>query len=276
MEVTKDAEIVEPEKALEQFQQEFDPLVVRARALAVAIKDPASRAEAVDFVLAVEERAAKHIGPLDKARDLQYKAWKAIVNLVNEVGTRRDAVKKTVSAAISAYDLDVERQQRIAEEARLAEIRRLEAEAHKKAEAEAAARAEQSRKEEEARIAHAAEAERLGNAAAPLILETPTPVAPVQPPPMAAPVPAVAAVAPVQPKDDRTTSSDVWGFTQTDFLSVVKAVAAGLAPLSYLCLAETAVRKDVKKLKDKFSCPGIKAQPERRTSFYGNGRGTGE
>ena len=67
--------------------------------------------------------------------------------------------------------------------------------------------------------------------------------------------------------DPKTISKDVWVCEIIDLMALVKAVAAGIAPIEYLEAKMPEIRKDVKRLKDEYACPGVRAWKERETAF---------
>ena len=241
---------------------------VVATAKSVIVSDPASRQIAVDGgkdMLRREKLVREKMDPLcDSAQAVADGLKKMRDGLL---GGPKEA-KGIYANKISVYDVEEKRKARIVEEARLAEVRRYEEERKK---AEDSARAAALKSEEDARIAHAAEAERLGNSAAPLIVETPTAVAPLHP---VAPAP-VAYVAPVEaPEQSGSIGKEQWVYHVDDLMALMRAVVEGKAPVGLIVsekkqadFRSAGLRTYITRTATEYPLPGVRAWKEYRTSF---------
>jgi hypothetical protein len=168
--------------------------------------------------------------------------------------------------------------QAVEEENRRAEQRRVEEEARKAREAEEAGiaaerrelEAEQKRLLDAARAAQesgdleaAADAAQLAQEAASASADLTAEAQVVQfaPPPVAA--------LPVVPKIAGVSTAKRWKFEVSSLMELVQAVAAGKAPISYLCADEKAIRGVVNSLKENTAIPGVRVWPENSLSARG-------
>lgn len=166
--------------------------------------------------------------------------------------------ERLVRGRCATYEQAVEDQRKAAEAAARREQERLEAEER------ARVAAEQKRLQaeaEERRLAEAAKAEEAGDkATAERLISAPVVVPAVAPRPVFVPPPSIAA-----PKAEGYSSRDAWSAEVTNLMALVKAVAAGKAPLSYLKADEVALNGVARALKNAMNVPGVKAV-QRRTS----------
>ena len=230
---------------------------IAARIPLIAIMDAES------FRLAVEDRAEikRRLARIDELMqpicDTAYKAWKTAVAKRDGLKTPFVEADKAYSRAMGVWEQEQERQRRVAEEAAHRERERLEAEERARVAAE---QARLQREAEDRQLADAAAAEQRGDAetAARLI------AAPVEVPTVAA-RPIFVPVAPVAPAPAAAGVSfrDTWTAVVDDFSALVKAVAAGQAPITVLQANQTALNGLARALKGALNVPGVRAVNER-------------
>lgn len=296
------AELVESE-----IKADMEDYLAKAQEIADRVKDPEGRAEAVEVgvrlktkLLMLESKREKYYGPA-------YRLAESLRELFDPRIRTAKALIKLLGSAISSYDLEVERKERIAREElerkrreeqaayekalreREAEIKRqeeaLKAEIAAKKKAEDDLRLERERKikqEEDARIAQAEEAKKQGNLdRVDHILEKTTAIAPEQPrieavappaPPRALPPPppppAPAPLPPVVAKrPDENTSKMETWKFSVDNLYALVKAVAENRAPIEYLEASSVIGKDLRKLKDEFKCDGVRTWKERTTSF---------
>jgi len=144
-----------PTGAIEaEIRQKLGDVLSEGTELVGNVKDAPARARAVDFGLIIQAK----IKAIKSKREEKYAPLaRAVENLREMFDTpikHLEALKKGLSAAISAHDVDVERQQRIERERREAEARRQQEEYERQRReweaAEAKRKAEEERKRREA------------------------------------------------------------------------------------------------------------------------------
>ncbi len=276
-------------------------VVEKARELSAAVKDDASREIAVKY----GSDLAGKVKFIKAARVMRYEPLKKACDSVREFFD--DPLKRikiamdTLSAGVTAYDIEIKRKERIAQEALEAEARRRQEEyERKKREYEAnvarqkaeddrrererlasleAERRAKIKAEEDARLAHAEEAKAQGNEgkvdailaqATPIAApapaaepEKPRPILPPSPPP---PAPAPAAIIAKRP-DPAVVAVVRWPWDLTDIKALARAVAESRAPAEYLTANRAPITTDVTRLKNGFACDGLRAYPQSKTSF---------
>jgi hypothetical protein len=189
--------------------------------------------------------------------DASYKAWKTAV-------AKRDGLKapfleadKAYARAMGAYEVEQERIRRDAELAAQRERERLEREERERVAAEERRLQAEA---EERQLAAAAEAEARGD------METAERIAsaPIETP-VVAPRPVFVPVAPVAPKPTASGISfrDNWSAEVINPMALIKAVAAGLQPVTLLLPNMPALNGLARSLREAMNVPGVKANNER-------------
>ena len=276
--LTTDTSVIERD-----IQQEIGNSIEEAGILAINIKNNTGRAEAVMFGSSIQSKINRLKAKREDIVPPLRKAYEKIRDFFDEAVRPLEAAKKALAQAVSVYDIEMERKQRIEQEKIEAENRRKqeEYENRKKAwELEQIREREAKIKEEEnTRLAHAEEAQIQGNVhKVDSILDKTTAIAPNapqmpriepealkgtnMPPPM---IPPIIAKKP----DENTISRDIWKFDIENIIDLAKAVIENKAPIEYLLANESTISKDIRRLKNEFRCPGIKIWKERSTSFRG-------
>jgi len=202
------------------------------------------------------------VNPLNQVKD-------AVQALFNPIKLRIDNSRRHVEGLIDAYEQEQERK-RLAEEERLRKIAEAEEARQRKIkeeqerawrEKEAKARAEQERLEAEIRKAKnekakveaeaaAAKAKAEAEKAARIAEERRQQAEEVQ---VIAPV-----VAPTLQKVENTSTRENWSAEVVDLMALVKAVAEGKAPLTWLKVDQVAINKQATATKNSLQFPGIK------------------
>ena len=206
-------------------------LTIPEQADAVKIVDADSYVKASGLWQDIRALRAKVKESFDPIIQKAHAAHRAALDSKAKVDAPLEVAEKTVKKAMNAWD---EEQERIRQE----EQRRLQEEARKR--------------EEEARLAAAIEAEQAGaKEEAEQILEEPVYVAPVV----------------VQKQTPKVQGGPVfrtvWKHQVTDLMALVKAVAAGHAPLTAIQANDVFLGQQARSLKDALRIPGVKAYSER-------------
>ncbi len=206
-------------------------LTIPEQANAVKIVDADSYVKASGLWQDIRALRAKVKESFDPIIQKAHAAHRAALDSKAKVDAPLEVAEKTVKKAMNAWD---EEQERIRQE----EQRRLQEEARKR--------------EEEARLAAAIEAEQAGaKEEAEQILEEPVYVAPVV----------------VQKQTPKVQGGPVfrtvWKHQVTDLMALVKAVAAGHAPLTAIQANDVFLGQQARSLKDALRIPGVKAYSER-------------
>lgn len=206
-------------------------LTIPEQANAVKIVDADSYVKASGLWQDIRALRAKVKESFDPIIQKAHAAHRAALDSKAKVDAPLEVAEKTVKKAMNAWD---EEQERIRQE----EQRRLQEEARKR--------------EEEARLAAAIEAEQAGaKEEAEQILEEPVYVAPVV----------------VQKQTPKVQGGPVfrtvWKHQVTDLIALVKAVAAGHAPLTAIQANDVFLGQQARSLKDALRIPGVKAYSER-------------
>ena len=201
---------------------------------ALVITDAASFERAGGMLLAIKgflARVAALFDPIDRA---QIESRKVTI-----------AQRKALEAPALALEATV-KSRMVAHEQEQARIRR---------EAEAIAEKERVRLEEEARLQAALEAEARGDVqVAENILEAPHPPTPVFTPP---------ALVPAAPKAEGVSFRDSYRAEVTDLALLVKAVAAGEAPIAALLPNLPMLNQMARAMKEELRIPGVRVIAER-------------
>lgn len=215
------------EKAL-VLQKELTPIMISANAVVVA--DAATydiAGQTCKELTALEKRIQKY---WEEDIDRAYQSHRSLTRkrdeMLKPVSERKVLLKRQMGVWEDEQERVRRETQRVADEA-----------ARKMAEEQALAEAE----------AH----ERAGDsAAAAAVLEQP-----MQPPPVA--------VRSAVPKGYGTFTRKIWRAEIVDLMALVKAVAAGKAPLQALEANMVFLNNQARVMNDSFSCPGVKAVASR-------------
>jgi hypothetical protein len=233
-----------------RFERESREMVATVQGLAVT--DAESYAAAGEWIKAVTEfmrRVNEFAGPIVKAT---HDAHKVAVHQRDQLLKPAEGAKRILGTRMAEYD---EAQRRAAREA--AEAARREQE-RREAEARAAALAEEARlrkEAEDARVAEAARMEQAGDqVGAVKLLEQPVEAPVVVPAPVFAPAPPVAA----PPKVEGVSYVETWSGEVADLALLVKAVAAGEAPITLLQANTAALNALARSMKGQMTIPGVK------------------
>lgn len=206
-------------------------LTIPEQAGAVKIIDSDTYLRAAGLWSDIRELRGKVSESFDPIIKKAHEAHKEALKRKADVDAPLADAEKKVKGAMNVYDAEQEA-------IRQAEQRRLQEEARKR--------------EEEARLAAAIEAEQAGaKEEAEEILAAPTYVAPV-----------------VVPKATPKVSGGPvfqtrWKHQVTDLMALVKAVAAGQAPLTAIQANDVFLGQQARSLKDALRIPGVKAYSER-------------
>ncbi len=214
----------------DRVEAEVHELTIRSQALEVI--DAASYETAGEFLRGLKGYEQNVRDLLDEAIQQAHATHKTLTGKRKVLLDPAKAAEKLVKVKMATWVR--------AEEAKAAEAARI---------AEAAAQAEAKRQAEEEQLAAAAEAEANGDLAeAEAILceePTPAPVAPIAPKPAA-------------PKVSGVSIRKVWKAQVTDLLELVKAVAAGTAPITLLKADPAALNSYAKSWKEQAALPGVR------------------
>lgn len=211
-----------PEAEVQEIRGEAAKLVDYANALVVT--DEATYQESMEFAKACTKSIRTIEERFEPAKTSAHKAWKAICEMITDLTKPRTQAKTLAEAKASKWYRDENaRRAREAEELRQAEVKR----------------------QEEERLALAATLAKGGaTAAADAVLDEPVVVATPKPVPITV---------------DNTTMRECWDIEVADLMALVKAVAEGKAPITYLVANESALRQSAKALKKMFNVPGVRA-----------------
>lgn len=161
------------------------------------------------------------------AKAKSYEAYQAALRLHDDLIKELDGARKELKQKCIGFDTEQERLRR-------EEQRRLEEEARKQAE------------DEQISAAIAAEAEG-DTASAQAIIDEPVYVPPVSVP-----------KAPVQPSR-LTAGRSVWSAEVLNLMELVKAVATGTAPITFILANEVALNQTARAMKSAMKVPGVRA-----------------
>ena len=270
--MSTDEALIVAEKQTTEIEERIRPQVSEVVATANKLVAALQELQTPEARLAVEvhaqdalrrEKAIKaEFEPGVKAAKDLYDFWKSKLDLALAPLV---AAKRIDTTGLSVFDEEQKRKRKFAEEARLAEVRKQQEQYAVDLKAAQDLRIKQ---EQEARLAHAAEAERLGNGAADLILETVTSSVPFVPPP-----PPMAFVP--EPEPEKTGGSigrDLWKYRIADLRLFVKTVA-DRGDLRLLMTEKEMsdfrsgeLKELVEKTKSETPYPGVEAWSERSTA----------
>lgn len=171
-----------------------------------------------------------------------------------------EAVKRALGRGMDAWDREQTRLVQEAERERREEQERLQREENERAAAERRRLEEEAQRRAEE---DAAEAERDGDPerADRILIE---PVLIELPPPRVVFVPPASVAAP--PRIEGVGFRPNWKAEVTDLMALVKAVAAGEQPLTYLLPNDVALNGVARALKEHMRVPGVEAKNDRSTS----------
>lgn len=221
--------------ALTRARREYSQLQVDAAELAVSDRESFDLADAfLGAVKAYRKRIADWINPVIGA---WHAGHKASVALRESLDGPAATLETTLKRRLGDYEQEQQRKLRAAE---------------------AAAAVERQRLEDEARLQAALAADAAGDAQqAEAILTAPAP-----PMPVVAPPPAPVEIPRAQGLSFRTTySAEV-----TDLGALIRAVAAGQAPIAYLQANLPALNGAARAHKEVFSVPGVRLVTERTSA----------
>ena len=238
------------ERGRRALQREFSQVIVAAKELTkVDSQDDAEKASQFGRLLQVGQKETE---AYFKSIKLQIDAIKAPVLAAEKVDVLAIEIeKKRIGILLTTYNEKVERERQ--EEERKA---REAYEAQQKKERE-----EQERIAREEQLARAIEAEEAGDLEqANAVLEEEV----VVPEPVSAPV-VIQAASPA--KVAGTVGSTKYGAKVTNLMELVKAVAAGKAPIQALEANLTFIGQQARSFKEGFNLPGCELTKEKATSF---------
>lgn len=214
------------------------------------------------FLQGVEMRRTvkAYLGKVAEVFDPIIKAAHAAHKTAVEQKKRLEApaveAERLLNQTLVAYEQEQAHLRREAEAAAQRECKRKEAEARAQAAAEVKRLQEFA---EEERLQHALEAEARGDAVmAERLLEEPLPVVEAPPVVVFMPPPAVDV-----PKADGLSFRDAWRAEVEDLALLVKAVAAGEAPLTVILPNQPALNQMARALKGALALAGVRAVCER-------------
>jgi hypothetical protein len=241
----------------DQLANEGEALVGTVQDLVVIDAESFGRAgEMLRTVKAYLRRVAEVFDPIVETA---YRAHRTAVEQRKGVEQYALTAERVLKDRMATYEQAEARKRREAEEAARREQERLEAEER------ARVAAEQRRLEEEAeeqRLAEALAAEQAGDTArAQALIEAPVDVPTVTPRPVfvappPAPAPAVAGV----------SFRDQWSAEVVSLIDLVRAVAAGRAPITYVKADEVALNQMARALKGAMNVPGVRVTSRRVTA----------
>jgi ATPase subunit of ABC transporter with duplicated ATPase domains len=240
------------------LEQEAASLTTEATALAVI--DAGSFERASEFLKAVATYIKRVGDVLDPIVDAAHQAHKIAVRQRDALLGPAKSAKVVLGGRMEAWEQEQARLRREAEERAQRERERLEREAREQAEAEQRrlqAEAETRRLEEAAALEEAGDRE-----GAERLVAAPVPVATIAPAPVFAPRPMVAA----PPKVEGVAFRSDWKAEVTDLAALVRAVAAGQAPITLLQANQVALNGMARALKGALNLPGVKAVESRIAS----------
>lgn len=210
----------------------------------------------------LEEKRKTIVDPLNKVKE-------AVQALFNPVKMRIDNSRRHVESLIDAYELEQERirqekEEKLRREAKAEEDRQRKVkedqerawrEKQEKAEAdqrrlEAEAAKTKNAKEKSEKEAAAAKAKEEADKAAAKAEERRQEAEAVQ---VVAPI-----VAPTVQKVDNTSTRENWSAEVVDMMALVKAVAAGKAPINWLKVDQVAINKQATATRNSLQFPGLK------------------
>lgn len=205
---------------------------------AFTIVDQAGYEYVVEIVKKVKDRRKMWSNMIKPVKEAARAAWQKVIDLEKEVDTPLSVIENEVcKPKLVAWEQEQERKRR-AEQERIAK--------------------ELKRQEEEAKLAVAVELEAGGNqAAADLVLETPS-VAP------AIELPKTTAVKGISYRD-------IYSAVVTDKLAFVLAVAAGKIPLEAVSENGSFLNNQAKAFKGALAYPGVEVKVTRVAAVGGNG-----
>lgn len=211
---------------------EQEAATLAARATAIQVVDAPSYEAAAGELLGVTAYLKRVDDLCDGAIEAGHQAHKAALAVKAKLTGPAQAFQRATKMAMATWQQ--------AEQARLDAAAR-------------AAEAEQRRLEEDARVAEAAQLEQAGDGeTAVAVLATPAFVPPVIAPRAA-------------PKVAGVTTHQVWKAVCSDLLTLVRAIAAGKAPLNLVQANQPAINAQVRLTKGDTNVPGLKAWPEIQT-----------
>lgn len=205
------------------------------RAQALAVVDAATCEAAGELLRDIKTLREEIAASTDPVIEAAHKAHKAALAQRKQLEAPLVQAEGTIKGRLAAYVTEQERLRRIVEAQAAAEARRIE-EDRRLVEAEALAAA-----------GEAAEAE--------AVLDAPMPA----PPPPRARVPKVEGVA----------TREVWSAQVTNLMQLVKAIAAGQAPLALVLPNEPALHGQARSLKAQMQIPGVRAVCQRVVAARG-------
>ncbi len=242
-----------------QLEQQGGALAQTVEALTVTT--PETFVEAGDLLktIAVYVKQVEEVmGPIVSAN---HKAWQTVLQQRAKLLQPAENAKRLLGRRMADYEAEVRRQHEEAGRQRRLEQERLEAaERQRVTEEQRRLKAEA----EERALAEATVAEAAGDRdLAERIVATPTVVTP--PAPRAVFVPPATTTAP-PPKVEGVAFRDNWSAEVVNLMALVKAVASGAQPITYLQANQTALNQVARALKDQLTIPGVRAKNDRTTS----------
>lgn len=217
----------------EEIQNESTQYPMKARDLALSVKDDEGYRAAGEFLIAIKGFRKKVDDAFAPAVQKAHEAHKAIKALQNQAAAPLDEAERIIKPALAAYDQEQDRIRR-EEQDRLA--------------------AEQKKRDDDARIAEAAKVAENGDLdGANAILEAP-PAPIVAPPP-----PPKAAVAGISYRE-------TWKAEVTDMRSLIAAVASGKASTTLLAINGPALNSMVRALRSELKIPGVRVWSEKEVA----------
>lgn len=224
------------------------------------VHDAASFAAAGEMLKTVALYVKKVGEVMDPIVEANHRAHKVAVAQREALLRPATTAKKLLGERMATWEQEQAQLRREAEAAAQRERERLESEARAQAETEQRrlAKEEEDRRLEEA-AALEAQGDRVGAAK---LIEQPVAAPIVTPAPVYQPRPPVAA----PPKVEGVGFRDVWTAEVIDLLALVRAVAAGQAPITLLQVNTTALNGMARSLKGAMNVPGVRTVSSRATS----------
>lgn len=183
-----------------------------------------------------------------------HEAHKAAVKERDRLKGPAEDLKREAGRLGASYDTELRRRQAEADRLANLERERLQREADTAAERD---RQAAQKAAEDTRLAEAATLETAGDAAGAMaLIKAPVFVLPVVAAPVFVPPPAQIAT-----KVEGASFGETWGAEVIDMLALVKAVAAGQQPLTYLKVDTVALNGVARALRGALAIPGVRAVP---------------
>lgn len=226
---------------------------------AIEVVDPASFARAGEMLQTIKaylRRVADVFGPIVEAA---HRAHKTAVEQRKGLEAHALQAEGVLKRRLAVYEQEQERLRRAAEEAARRERERLEAEERARVAAE---EARLRREAEEAQLAAAVAAEQAGDTeTAERLVAAPVVAPPVAPRQVF--VPPAAAMVPPRPQADGVSFRDQYRAEVVSLLELVRAVAAGRAPLTLVQANQVALNGMARSLRGAMDVPGVRVVTER-------------